>query len=64
MPQPAPPAIAVDPGTPREEWCAACKAYTRLVGQVLLLSRDGVSTVGEWSWCEICDPDDQEVRRG
>ncbi|MET8609802.1 hypothetical protein [Streptomyces misionensis] len=64
MPQPAPLTVAIDPGTPREDWCPACKAYTRLVGQVVVLTADGVSTVGEWAWCEICsDPNDPEANR-
>ncbi|MFJ3249080.1 hypothetical protein [Streptomyces sp. NPDC086782] len=65
MPQPAPLTVAVDPGAPRETWCADCKAYTRIAGQVVILTPAGVTTVGAWSWCEICeDPDDQEVTRG
>ncbi|MGW2074209.1 hypothetical protein ACWCPK_38210 [Streptomyces sp. NPDC001953] len=59
-PQPAPVIVTVDPGTPREDWCTACKAYTRLVGAIALLTSDGVSTVGEWEWCEFCD---QEATR-
>ncbi|MFE3378713.1 hypothetical protein [Streptomyces anulatus] len=48
----------------RIEWCEACKAFTRLAGSMLLLTTSGVSTVGAWAWCEICDdPADQEDRR-
>ncbi|WTW95406.1 hypothetical protein OG216_19380 [Streptomycetaceae bacterium NBC_01309] len=60
--------VSVVTGDGREDWCAACKAYTRHTGDVLMLSPEGVSTVGAWSWCEICDdPADQppeEARRG
>ncbi|MFG2404267.1 hypothetical protein ACGFR8_07985 [Streptomyces brevispora] len=50
----------------RVEWCTACKAWSRLTGSIVLLTPDGVSTVGTWAWCEICDdPTDQpEARRG
>lgn len=54
---PAPGAsVTVTPGTDvREDWCPACKAYTRLTGTVLLLAPGGVATAGAWAWCEICD---------
>jgi hypothetical protein len=46
------------------EWCTACKAYTRVTGAVLMLTPGGVSTVGTWAWCEVCDdPADQDNRR-
>ncbi len=57
--------MTVNPGEAHEDWCPACKAYTRLTGRVALLTPEGVSTVGTWSWCEICDdPTDQERHRG
>lgn len=57
-------AVHVTPGPARETWCVACKAYTGITGDVLLLSPDGVSVVGTWSACEICDdPDDPEANR-
>ncbi|MFB8402199.1 hypothetical protein [Streptomyces sp. NPDC055912] len=53
--------LTVSTGTPTEEWCDGCKAYTRLSGPLLLLAPGGVSTIGTWSWCEICeDPADQQ----
>lgn len=61
----APPApsltVTLLPGTDtREDWCTACKAYTRLTGTVLILTPNGVATAGDWAWCEICDdPTDQ-----
>ncbi|MDX2813422.1 hypothetical protein ABZ312_09585 [Streptomyces sp. NPDC006207] len=65
MPAPAP-LLTVVPGNVVTAWCYRCKAWTRLDGQLLLLAAEGVSTVGTWSWCEICeDPSEQEVpRRG
>ncbi|MFH8577132.1 hypothetical protein [Streptomyces zaomyceticus] len=58
--------LVASTGTPTEEWCTGCKAYTRLAGPLLLLAPGGVSTIGTWSWCEICeDPADrQEPARG
>lgn len=35
-------------------WCANCKAFTLLDGEVWLLARDGLSKVGTWQWCEVC----------
>lgn len=65
LPGPAPLVVTVDTGEARQEWCTACKAYTRLTGDVLMLTPDGVSTVGTWTACEICDdPDDPEAARG
>jgi len=59
QPRPGPPVLA--PGDVRADWCPACKAWTRAVGAVLLLTPDGVATVGTWAWCEICDdPTDQQ----
>ncbi|NGO66797.1 hypothetical protein [Streptomyces boncukensis] len=40
-------------------WCPACKAYTYVSCALLLLTEQGVATIGELGWCEICDdPDD------
>ncbi|MFB7114497.1 hypothetical protein [Streptomyces sp. NPDC056291] len=64
MPQPAL-AVTVAPGEVLEDWCPACKAYTRITGSLALLTPAGVSTVGTWTWCSVCeDPDDQEASRG
>lgn len=58
--RPQPLTVTVVPGPSARTWCAACKAWTRLAGSLLLLAENGVSTVGAWSWCEICDdPADQ-----
>ncbi|MFE4329633.1 hypothetical protein ACFRQM_09275 [Streptomyces sp. NPDC056831] len=56
--------VLLTPGTDwRAEWCAACKAWSRLTGSILLLTPDGVATVGAWAWCEFCDdPADEEGR--
>ncbi|MBT2490636.1 hypothetical protein J7E96_19375 [Streptomyces sp. ISL-96] len=58
-PRPAPPpavlSITITSSTPTETWCTACKAYTRLTGTLLALTPDGVSTLGPWTWCDICD---------
>lgn len=55
--------LTTAPGTPTEEWCATCKAYSRLSGALLLLAPGGVSTIGTYSWCDICeDPADQRGR--
>ncbi|MFJ6565505.1 hypothetical protein ACIQMV_37825 [Streptomyces sp. NPDC091412] len=64
MPQPAL-TVTVAPGTPREDWCKVCKAYTRLVGHVVVLTAEGVCPAGDWAWCSVCsEPDDREVTRG
>ncbi|MER6367424.1 hypothetical protein [Streptomyces mirabilis] len=56
--------VHVTPGPAREDWCPTCKANTRLTGDVLMLTPDGVSVVGTWTACEICDdPDGQEDNR-
>ncbi|MFC8723753.1 hypothetical protein [Streptomyces bacillaris] len=58
------PVDLVPAGDWRTEWCTTCKAWTRLAGSMLLLTPDGVSTVGSWNCCEICDdPAGQEARR-
>jgi hypothetical protein len=56
--------VHVTPGPAREDWCPACKAWTRLTGDVLMLTPDGVSLIGTWTVCEICDDPDQEDDRG
>jgi len=65
-PGPGPGAVStLHVGNPRADWCAICRAYTRLIGDMLLLTPDGVSTLGTWAGCEICDdPTDQEAPRG
>ncbi|MCF3960269.1 hypothetical protein [Streptomyces fuscigenes] len=54
-PQPADLVLTVTPGTSAPEWCPACKAYTRLAGDLLLLEPGGVTTVGRYAWCQVCD---------
>jgi hypothetical protein len=48
----------VHTGTPRTEWCTACKAWTQLAGDTLLLAADGVTTLSTWSGCQICTQED------
>ncbi|MFB7496079.1 hypothetical protein ACFC09_15530 [Streptomyces sp. NPDC056161] len=47
--------LTVTPGTATPEWCPACKAFTRLAGDLLLLDPGGVTVVGRYAWCQICD---------
>jgi hypothetical protein len=54
--------VYVDLGPAREDWCTRCKAFTRVTGDILMLSPGGVTVVGTWTACEICD--DQEDDRG
>ncbi|MET9462442.1 hypothetical protein ABZY05_46845 [Streptomyces canus] len=62
MAEPPPPlAVHVDLGPAREDWCRTCKAWTRVTGDILMLTAGGVSVVGTWTACEICD--DQEDDR-
>jgi hypothetical protein len=59
--------VLLTPGADwRTEWCTTCKAWTRVTGSTLLLTADGVVTVGTWALCEICDDptDQQEPARG
>ncbi|MFF5045677.1 hypothetical protein [[Kitasatospora] papulosa] len=49
--QPAPLAA----GDVHADWCPVCKAWTVLAGMTLLLTAAGVSQVGTFSWCEVCD---------
>ncbi|GGQ50085.1 hypothetical protein GCM10010250_22110 [Streptomyces althioticus] len=63
--EPPPPlTVHVTPGPAREDWCPTCKAWTRLLGDILLLTPDGVSVVGTWTACEICDDPSEEAGRG
>lgn len=54
--------VTLAPGDVREDWCTVCKAYTRFTGAMLLLTPDGVTTVGYWVWCEICDDPEGDPR--
>lgn len=55
---PAPQGLALHHGTLQTGWCAACKAWTRITADLLLLAPDGLSTIGTLSYCEVCeDPD-------
>ena len=47
--------VAGDVSNVVAEWCALCKAYTLLTGEVVLVRPDGVVPVGYWAWCETCD---------
>ncbi|WP_405759452.1 hypothetical protein OG234_13240 [Streptomyces sp. NBC_01420] len=60
-PRPAEPDVTAAAAAVTAEWCSACKAYTLLAGEIVLLTPYGVVTVGYWAWCETCDP--QEVSR-
>ncbi|MET9321989.1 hypothetical protein ABZX75_17610 [Streptomyces sp. NPDC003038] len=53
--RPAPDDVALHPGTVRTGWCRTCKAWTHLTADLLLLSPDGLTLVGTWAWCEVCD---------
>ncbi|RPK58200.1 hypothetical protein EES44_24345 [Streptomyces sp. ADI96-15] len=53
--------VALHPGTLRSGWCPECKAWTLITADLLLLSPDGLSTVGTGSWCEICDDADSPL---
>ncbi|WP_019548621.1 hypothetical protein [Streptomyces sulphureus] len=47
--------MSLHAGRLRSGWCPTCKAYTYLTCGLLLLTEQGVATVGELCWCEICD---------
>ncbi|GGZ23363.1 hypothetical protein GCM10010387_15630 [Streptomyces inusitatus] len=50
--------VVLHPGAVRTDWCPSCKAQTRCTAGLLLLTPDGVTAAGTWTWCEICnDPD-------
>lgn len=56
--------VYVEAGPPRPDWCHLCKAYTRFTGDLLLLTPAGVSVIGAYAGCEICDePEELEARR-
>ncbi|WP_433856663.1 hypothetical protein [Streptomyces kronopolitis] len=56
---PLPTDLSLHAGRLRTAWCDVCKAWTHLTADLLLLAPEGVSTIGVWSWCEVCDdPDD------
>ncbi|MFC7791403.1 hypothetical protein [Streptomyces cinereoruber] len=52
---------AIHPSTPATGWCTDCKAWTRQTVDLLLLTADGVSPVGTWTWCEIHDDPDSPL---
>jgi len=62
-PDPAAPPLTdvVHPGTPRASWCTACKAWSGITGEVLLLDRGGVTVLSTWSGCPICVEGDHRV---
>lgn len=43
----------IQPGALRSGWCTDCKAATRWSADLLLVTPDGVTTVGTFSWCEV-----------
>jgi hypothetical protein len=51
--------VIADAANVTAEWCSSCKAFTLLAGEIVLLTRDGVVTVGYWAWCETCDPPEE-----
>ncbi|MCX4550594.1 MULTISPECIES: hypothetical protein [unclassified Streptomyces] len=53
--------LILHPGTLRSGWCAVCKAWTHITADLLLLSPGGLTTVGTWAWCEICDDPDSPL---
>lgn len=64
-PPPPPDTVHAVPGTATTEWCTRCKAWTRLSGDVLLLTPTGVARAGRYTWCEVCDdPDTRKPAHG
>ncbi|WP_030672438.1 hypothetical protein [Streptomyces sp. NRRL B-1347] len=62
MSRPDPPDdFTVQIGGVRAEWCATCKAWTKTTGDAQLLTPDGVTALGTWGVCQICE--DPEVRQ-
>lgn len=55
-PRPADVEVTASAANVSAEWCSTCKAWTLLAGEIVLLTPDGVATVGYWAWCETCDP--------
>ncbi|MFC8465991.1 hypothetical protein [Streptomyces sp. NPDC057250] len=55
------PRLTLTSSTPVEEWCADCKAFTRVTARLLVLTADGVGDLGPWTWCEVCDDPDQTL---
>ncbi|MCX5326287.1 hypothetical protein [Streptomyces sp. NBC_00120] len=53
--------LSLHAGRVRSGWCSACKAWTHLTADLLLLAPEGVSTIGTWEWCEICDDPDEPL---
>lgn len=47
--------LSLHTGLLRPDWCTACKAWTRITTDLLLLAPSGITTFGPVSWCEICD---------
>ncbi|MFJ6014472.1 hypothetical protein [Streptomyces sp. NPDC092952] len=65
-PRPSPPTAAspglvLHPGALQSGWCTVCKAWTHITADLLLLSPDGLTVVGTWAWCEICDDPDSPL---
>lgn len=56
QPRPEDVGVFADAANVTAEWCTTCKAWTLLAGEIVLLTTDGVVTVGVWAWCETCDP--------
>jgi hypothetical protein len=54
--QPRPTEVTAAAAAVTAQWCSTCKAYTLLAGEIVLLTPDGVATVGYWAWCETCEP--------
>jgi hypothetical protein len=54
---PAAAGLLLQPVSLATGWCTVCKAETVLTADLLLISLAGVTPVGPWIWCEICDDD-------
>lgn len=44
-------------GSPADEWCPTCKAYTLVCAPIYLLTPAGVSLHQHVALCELCDLD-------
>jgi hypothetical protein len=53
--------LALHPGSLQTGWCGVCKAWTHITADLLLLTPTGLTTVGTWAWCEICDDPDSPL---